>query len=149
MKATRANLLGEFTGKLDGLIYYRSRYTGKLYVRKQWEFKNHPAHPQFRSAQQAIFALQPSEAYIRNFKDYLLQYNLLPENDAKGAHAWTNLYIKMMYAMQKSLPETVNLSTLTRDQIAEQNLPCGTLKAAIDAGLLPAVKGYGRFTAAL
>ena len=31
MKATRANLLGEFTGKLDGLIYFRRKLNGRLY----------------------------------------------------------------------------------------------------------------------
>jgi hypothetical protein len=147
MKATRANLLGEFTGKLDGLIYYRSRYTGKLYVKKQWKFRNHPEHPRFCNAQQAIFVLQPSAAYIQNLKDYLWLYNKLPENDMGGVHAWTNLYNKMMYAMQKAMPETVNLSNITRQQIVEQNLPCRSLKMAIEAGLLPVVKGYTRFTA--
>ena len=79
MKATRANLLGEFTGKLDGLIYYKSRQTGKLYVRRQWEFHNHPAHPGFATAQKAIYAIKPSEGYKQNLKDYLLSYNKLPE----------------------------------------------------------------------
>lgn len=150
MKATRANLLGEFTGKLDGLIYYRSRRTGKLYVRRQWRFRNpHPAHPQFRSAQRAIFALQPSQAYIANFRDYLGQYLLLPESEYHPAHAWTNLYVRMMFAMQKANPETVNLATITREQITEQNLPCHSLKLAIEAGLLPEVRGYQRYTAEL
>ncbi|PKN72728.1 MAG: hypothetical protein CVU50_06215 [Candidatus Cloacimonetes bacterium HGW-Cloacimonetes-3] len=149
MKATRANLLGEFTGKLDGLIYYRSRQTGKLYARKQWEFRNHPQHPRFRNVQQAIFALKPSQEYIQNLKDYLWLYNKLPENDMRGVHAWTNLFNKMMYAMQKAMPETVDLSTITRRQIVEQNLPCRSLKTAIEAGLLPLVKGYDRFRAEL
>lgn len=149
MKATRANLLGEFTGKLDGLIYYRSRYTGKLYTRKQWEFKNHPEHPRFRKVQQAIFALKPSPEYIQNIKDYLWLYNKLPENDMRGAHAWTNIYNKLMYAMQKAMPENVCLSSISRQQITEQNLPCHNLKTAIEAGFLPVVKGYGRFTAEL
>jgi len=148
MKATRANLLGEFTGKLDGLIYYRSRRTGKLYVRRQWSFKQpHPAHPQFRSAQRAIFALQPSQVYINNFRDYLGQYNLLRESEYKPAHAWTNLYIRMMFALQKANPETVNLASITRQQIAEQNLPCRSLAQAVQAGLLPAVRGYERYSA--
>lgn len=147
MKATRANLLGEFTGKLDGLIYYRSRYTGKLYVKRQWKFKNHPEHPRFRSVQQAIFALKPSPDYIQNIKDYLWLYNKLPANELRGAHAWTNIYSKMMYAMQKAMPDNVSLESITRQQIMEQNLPCRNLRMAIETGLLPKVKGYNRFTA--
>jgi hypothetical protein len=149
MKATRANLLGEFTGKLDELIYYRSRRTGKLYVRRGWKFKHHPAAPQFSSANKAIFALQPSEGYKDNMRDYLMQYNKSPEYEHKPLWAWTNVYSKLMFAMQKAFPGTVDLKTITRIQIGDQNLPCVTLKAAIDAGLLPKVKGYERFVAQL
>ncbi|MDY0152465.1 MAG: hypothetical protein RBS43_09355 [Candidatus Cloacimonas sp.] len=147
MKATRANLLGEFTGKLDGLIYYRSRITGKLYVRRQWEMKDHPAFPAFSSANRAIFVLNPSAAYKQNLKDYLQLYNMLPDEANKPMNSWTNIYVKLMFAMQKALPETVDLKTITRTQIEQQSLPCHTLKTAIEAGLLPAVKCYTRFTA--
>ena len=149
MKATRANLLGEFTGKLDGLIYYRSRLNGKLYVRRQFSFKNHPGHPRFREVQQAIFALQPSPGYIQDLKTYLMQYNLLQIKEGQALRSWTNLYVRLMYAMQKANPESVNLATITREQIDQQDLPCKSLQAAITAGLLPAVKGYERFTANL
>jgi len=37
--------------------------------------------------------------------------------------------------------------TITREQIFSQNLPCKTLKDAIDAGLLPRVNGYERWQA--
>jgi len=53
----------------------------------------------------------------------------------------------MMFALQKANPETVNLASITREQIAEQNLPCCTLAQAIQAGLLPAVRGYERYSA--
>ncbi len=144
MKATRANLLGEFTGKLDGLIYYRRRSNGKLYVRRQFSFKYHPAHAGFSSAQKAIYAINPSEGYKRDLKDYLNCYNKLPESDYKSYQAWTNIYAKLMFAMQKAMPETVDLGKLTREQIEQQNLPCRTVKAAVEAGLLPLVKGYER-----
>jgi len=146
MKATRANLLGEFTGKLDGLIYYRSRRTGKLYVRKQWTFTDHPRHAQYTAIQKNIFALQPSQGYIRDIKDYLLQYNLLPEGAIKPLYSWNNAYVKLMFAMQKAMPETVDLASISREQIVTQNLPCRSIKAAIEAGLLPEVRGYERFT---
>jgi len=111
MKATRANLLGEFTGKLDRLIYYRSRLNGKLYVRRQFSFKNHPGHPRFREVQQAIFALQPSPGYIQDLKTYLMQYNLLQIKEGQALRSWTNLYVMLMYAMQKANPESVNLAS--------------------------------------
>ncbi|PKN73267.1 MAG: hypothetical protein CVU50_02945 [Candidatus Cloacimonetes bacterium HGW-Cloacimonetes-3] len=149
MKATRANLLGEFTGKLDGLIYYRSRRTGKLYVRRQWESRNHPAAPQFSSANKAIFALQPSDAYKNNLRDYVMLYNKLPIAAYKTLWTWTNAYSMLMFAMQKAMPGVVDLPTITREQITSQSLPCISVKAAIEAGLLPPVKLYSRFNAVI
>ena len=146
MKATRANLLGEFTGKLDGLIYYRRSFDGKLLVRRQWKFVDHPAHAGFASSQRKIFALQPSAEFIQDMKLYLLLYNQLPDCAIKPIQAWSNLYVKLMFALQKAMPDTVNLQTITRQQIEAQNLPCRSLCAAIEAGLLPQVSGYQRFT---
>jgi len=145
MKATRANLLGEFTGKLDGLIYYRSRHNGKLYVRRQWKFKHHPSHAPFAARMQNLKALAPSAGYLRDLKDYLPLYNRLPDNAGKELNCWNNLYVKLMFALENAFPDTVNLATLTREQIQVQNLPCRTVKTAVEAGLLPLVKGYGRF----
>ncbi|MBW6514090.1 MAG: hypothetical protein K0B87_04980 [Candidatus Syntrophosphaera sp.] len=144
MRTTRAKLLGEFTGKLDGLIYYRRRPGGKIYARKQFTFKKHPGQPAFAGAQKAIYALKPSAGYKRDLKDYLLLYNQLAENAEKPAETWTNLYNKLMFAMQKALPGQVVLKNITRAQITEQNLPCATVKDAVEAGLLPAVKDYER-----
>ncbi len=149
MKATRANLLGEFTGKLDGLIYYKSRINGKLYVRKQWTFQNHPHHPEFAAIQRNLFCLKPSPAFIQDLKDYLYAYNRDSRYQGKEQHAWNNLYVKMMFALEKAFPGTVNLATLSRLQIVSQNLPCRTVKAAVEAGLLPVVKGYARFVGEL
>jgi len=36
----------------------------------------------------------------------------------------------------------IDLSTLTREDIIENNLPCRTVKQAIEAELLPVVPGY-------
>ena len=144
MKATRANLLGEFTGKLDDLIYYRRRPGGKIYVRKQFKFENHPGQPGFASAQKAIYALKPSAGYQRNLKDYLILYNKLSGSTGNNAQAWTNIYNKLMFAMQKKMQ--VQLKTIPREQITQSNLPCRTVKEAIEAGLLPEVKDYERFT---
>jgi hypothetical protein len=149
MKATRANLLGEFTGKLDGLIYYRSKRTGKLYVRRQGVAKQNAGMPLFSSANKAIFALHPSEAYKNNLRDYVLLYNKLPIAAYKPLWTWTNAYSMLMFAMQKAMPGVVDLRSITREQITSQNLPCISVKDAVEAGLLPEVKLYSRFTAQL
>lgn len=146
MKATHAHLLGEFTGHLDELIYYRNKKNGKLYVRRRFKFKNHPAHPVFTKIIQNIYALAPSEEYKQNLQTYVALFNTnLPEGK-KPLHTWTNAYTILMFALQKAFPETVNLSTLTRDQIHSQNLPCNCVKQAIEAGLLAPVKNYELLT---
>ncbi len=146
MKATRAHLLGEFTGKLDGLIYYRRNNNGKLYVRRQFRFKNHPCHAGFRSATKAIHTLKPSAGYKQDLIDYMYGYNKLPQSKLQSSQSWVNIYAKLMFAMQKAMPETVDLRTISREQIAAQNLPCISVKVAVEAGLIPQVKDYQRFT---
>ena len=51
----------------------------------------------------------------------------------------------MMWNMQKTMPDQVDLKTITKEQIYDNNLPCKTLKQAIEAGLLPEVEGYQRW----
>ncbi len=53
MNAARAYLKGEFTGKLDNLIYYRRKPGGKIYVRKQFTFRNQTGQTGFAGALRA------------------------------------------------------------------------------------------------
>ena len=91
------------TGTVDDMILYRNKSGTKLYARKTFTLKGHPSHAPFRSAQQAIYALQPSEGFKQNLRDYLIAYNRLPENQDREAHAWNNLYNKLMFAMQRTM----------------------------------------------
>ncbi len=147
MKVKTRSIPGDLTGKVDDLILYRNRSGNKLYARKRFSLENHPSHAPFRTAQQAIYALGPSEGYKQNLRDYLTAYNLLPQNEGREAHAWNNLYNKLMFAMQRQTG--IPLATLTREIIEEQNLPCRSVKTAVEAGLLPMVKGVERLGAAL
>ena len=147
MKVKYKYNLSGYGGKLDGLIYYTDKRSGKTFARRTFELKNHPAHTPFRNAQRQIYALKPAEAYKLQLLDYCMSYNRLPVAETKQLYSWCHVYNKMMWAMQRNLPETVSLATITREQIYEQNLPCKTLKAAIDAGLLPKVNGYERWQA--
>jgi len=132
-------------GKLDDLIYYVDKATGQTLGRKAFTFTDHPGQPAFRSAQQQIYALHPSKDYQLNLIDYIRAYNNLPQNRYQPLRTWSNAFNKLMYALQKKLPGQVDLQTITRSQIIQQNLPCRTVKAAIQAGLLPEVKDYERW----
>jgi hypothetical protein len=145
-KVKSARMLQGIAGNVDGMIYYVNKRTGLTLARKMFKFKNHPGQPAFRTAQKKIYAIHPSQAYQMNLRDYLALYNGLEANEQKQLTTWSNVYNKLMFAMQKAMPEKVDLKTITRAQIESQNLPCRTLKAAIDAGLLPKVKGYERLT---
>jgi len=143
MKRESKHIPADFTGSVDELIFYRHKANGKIYARKRFTFKNHPGQAPFASAQKAIYALQPSQAYRQNLSDYLIGYNKLKINDGREVIAWTNLYNKLMFAMQKQLG--IALTGITREMIVQQNLPCQTVKAAVEAGLLPKVPDYERF----
>ena len=89
--------------------------------------------------------IQPSEGYKQNLRDYLLAYNSMKENQNKLMLTWNNLFLKLMFAMEKANP-AVDLTALTREQIYVDDLPCKTVKNAIEAGFLPAVDCFQRFT---
>ncbi len=147
MKVTYKYNLSGYRGKLDGLIYYIDKRSGKSLARREFTFKNHPAHTPFRLAQRQIYALTPSAAYKMNLYDYCMSYNTLPEAEYKKLYSWCHVYNKLMWAMQKLMPDQVDLKTISRELIMSQNLPCKSLKDAIEAGLLPKVNGYERFDA--
>ena len=147
MRVKTRSIPGNLTGKVDDLVLYRHRYGNKLYARKVGVFVDHPGQEPFRTAQQAIYALGPSEGYRQNLRDYLIAYNLLPENEGREAHAWNNLYNKLMFAMQRQTG--IPLATLTREMINDMDMPCRSVKAAVEAGLLPMVKGVERYSESL
>jgi len=89
--------------------------------------------------------IQPSDAYKQNFKAYLFGYNELKENLDRPALNWYNIYVRMLFAMQEQYTQ-VSLLTLSRAQIVAENLPCRTVRAAVEAGLLPEVTDYERLT---
>jgi hypothetical protein len=51
-----------------------------------------------------------------------------------------------MANMAKLYPE-IDLKTITREQIYQENLPCISVKKAVEAGVLPQVNGYERMEA--
>ncbi|HQP62758.1 MAG TPA: hypothetical protein PK713_01745, partial [Candidatus Cloacimonas sp.] len=93
-----------------------------------------------------IFALQPSEVYKNDLRLYLLRHNGLKANRYKQLRSWVNLYHLLMANMAKLYPE-IDLKTITREQIYQENLPCISVKKAVEAGVLPQVNGYERMEA--
>jgi hypothetical protein len=57
---------------------------------------------------------------------------------------WSSFYMKLMYDMAKA-DNSIILSTLTREEIYTRELPCISVKRAVEAGLLPVVYDYQSF----
>jgi len=132
------------TGRMDDRVYYYHPGLDCILSRKYVKQQPNAQAQRYKIIMANLKTLNPSAAYIRNFKDYAILYNKLCSNRNKAECNWRNLFIKMMFAMAKANPD-IDLATLSREQIHENNLPCITVKAAIEAGLLPNVRNSGRF----
>ncbi len=145
MKAHFKYGLNGFTGTVDEAVYYYNPKLRKCLMRK-YKYPDNPVNTERTiSIMSNLKLLQPSEGYRLNFYDYLLCYNECKEYQHKPLISWNNAWLKMMFALQKAMPEQVNLKTITREQIYAQNLPCISLRDAIDAGLLPMMPDYKRW----
>ena len=140
MKAVVRQGIKGFSGKLDGAIYYYHPGIKRTLMRKAPKMPVQAQNHEYRMISQQIKAIEPSEAYRHDFRMYL---NTLRDRDESlRLPSWYSLYIKMLWAMQAKYPQQVNLKTITKAQILEQQLPCRSVKCAVEAGLLPEVPGY-------
>ncbi len=138
MKATFKSYMHGYTGKLDGIVYYyhpiKQICMGRRYVKPQ----ESTANIRLRAVMANLKLLQPSEGYINDIKHYIFRYNDKQPSKKNLLISWNNLFVKLMFAMVKANPN-VDLATLSREQVFAQDLPCQSVKKAVDAGLLPAV----------
>lgn len=148
MKTTFKYNLQGLTGKMDDKIFYYHPGKREVYVRSYVRAKRNPSAEKMQTVMQNLKLIQPSAAYIRDLKDYLILYNKLRKNQNAKLITWMNLYLKIMFALQKKYSE-VDLTTLSREQIYRQQLPCRSVCEAVLAELLPAVRNYHGLTAQL
>ncbi|MDD4310403.1 MAG: hypothetical protein PHO32_08490 [Candidatus Cloacimonetes bacterium] len=144
MKATVKEGIKGFSGKLDGAIYYYHPRLKRTLMRRMPDMPIQEQNIALGNAARQIKALEPSEGYRNDFQLYLMK--LRDRDESITLPSWYSLFVKMLWAMQKQLPETVDLKTITRSQIVEQNLPCRSVKTAVEAGLLAAIPGYKYMT---
>jgi hypothetical protein len=134
-----------YSGASDGVVYYYHPRAKLCLAREYVVPDNKPNTDRTKAIMANLKLIMPSAAYKQNFKDYLYGYNDLKEHRDKPALSWYNLYIRLLFAMQQSVPG-VSLLTLSRTQIYAENLPCKTVAAAVEAGLLPLIPDYERLT---
>jgi hypothetical protein len=146
MKVLFKHLIAGYTGKMDDAVIYYNKYLNKVIIRKIGKLTLGAHHARFKAISQNIYSLHPSQGYKDDLYRYALALRKQKAHRYDGILVWNNLYSKIMYAMAKAYPETVDLATLTRAQIETDNLPCRCVRLAVDADLLPWVKGYEALT---
>jgi len=133
--------LAGYTGKADGLIYCYNRKSGKVYARRKVQPKITAHNHKTGSITANLHSLKPSTGFKNDLRLYSLRYNGLPQNAEKNVYSWVNLYLIMMHKLAEVYPE-VDLSTITREYIYAHNLPCISIKRAVETGLLPEVQDW-------
>lgn len=135
MKVVLKQRIKGMSGQLDGLIYYYHPRLKRTLARKSPTMPVQPQNVEYGNISRQIKALEPSAAYRNDFRIYL---SYLRDSDESVTYpSWYSLYIKMLWAMQAKYPETVDLKTITREQVESANLPCRTVQAAAQDGLIP------------
>lgn len=140
MRATMKYGIRGLEGKLDGLVYYTIAGKDIMIARRLPRyFEPTQQHTDYADINHNLRKIKPCQAYKDDFKMYFGLYRSLPEANQNSVQ-WYNLYIAMMWDMQKA--GLVDLKVITRQLIYDNNLPCISVKAAVEAGLLPEVTNY-------
>jgi hypothetical protein len=145
MKVLFKHMINGYVGKADDSVIYYNRRLNRCFVRRRPTNQDHPRHQPFAEIIRNIALIKPSAGYKKDLEWYLELYNQLKDNRYKPVMCWNNLYLKLLFAMQNTVDD-VNLATITRAEIYERDLPCISLVSVIEAGLLPRVKDYERFS---
>lgn len=131
-------------GTSNGIIYYMVPGCNKIIGRRMPKMPHQPMNDVYKNISTALKAINPSQEFRQNLRDYLA---VLKDNDESVTWLnWHNVYIKLMWNLAANYPN-VNLETITREQIMAEDLPCKSVNEAIDAQLLPVVRGYSHYSA--
>lgn len=140
MKVRFKNLIGGYTGQADDSVIYFHPGMNRYIVRRKPVHKINSGNNRFAAICNSLSQLPLSPAYVEDFKLYHKLYNRLPPNRERQLPAWNNLWKKMMWNMQRIYG--TELIGITYADIIGNQLPCICVKAAVEAGLLPKVKGW-------
>jgi hypothetical protein len=142
MKVFFKNNIMAYSGKCDGLVYYYNSKLGRMMTRKWVTPKTSSQNILFSQISANLKALNLSESYKQDLRDYTIRYSTLKEFQTKPCLNWHSVFTKIMWAMKDALG--LDLTTITREQIETDNLPCRTVKQAVEAGYIPVVRNYER-----
>ena len=144
MRVTFKNMVHSYSGKCDGLVYYYNRKFHREIVRQLPVFKATQQNNRFGEIAANLKALEISAGYKNDLRMYTELYSSRRENWKNPVSGWYNVFMKLMWAMSKDMG--LDLKTLTREQIETEQLPCITVKSAVEAGYLTEVRDYQNLT---
>lgn len=141
MRAHFAWGINSYSGRQEGVVFCHYRRENIVLVRKyQYPTLTENNH-KLGSITANLHSIQPSDGYKQDMKNYQWRYNTLRENEGKTIRSWVNMYLKLMREMARR-DASIDLQTITRDEIYARDLPCISVKRAVEAGLLPVVYDY-------
>lgn len=151
-KIKYASFVTGLSGKSGTTVFYRSTSPAFGYMRnhvtptytetnKNRGEEFHNLGVQFRSL---------SAAAKTDFQDYARKYRLLPASGsgeiAVRANNGMAVFVKMMWNLSREDPESIQLRSITINDITTLFF-LDSVKAAVNAGYLPAVDGYEEYDA--
>ncbi len=148
MKVIMGPNRGKPPSKKEGIVYC-SYNDGDVLIGRRYVYpKLSEQNAKTGAITANLFRINPSEGYKQDLRDYIRLYNSSPWGEDKPFHSWNNLYLRLMHAMAKADP-TIDLRTLTREDIYARDLPCISVKRAVEAGLLKTLRGCELYTSEL
>ncbi|PKN71418.1 MAG: hypothetical protein CVU50_10105 [Candidatus Cloacimonetes bacterium HGW-Cloacimonetes-3] len=143
MKARMQFGMTPISGKAGELVFCYNRRTGGMYAREYKYPTLTENHHKMGGVARNLFAVKPADDFKYDCRTYAYLYANSRKNRGVKIWTWSNCYLHLMYALAKAQPE-IDLSTLTREEIYAQDLPCISIKRAVEAGLLEQVDNYNR-----
>lgn len=145
MKVTFMTGLPGLSGRYREIVYCRDKVSGTYYARRNTYPELSVENERIGSISSRLFQIKPSEGFKADMRRYLDSYNSLRVNREKPMRSWSALYIRMMYEMARQDPG-IDLRNLSRQSIFELDLPCKSIKRAVEAGILPQTEFWEIYT---
>jgi hypothetical protein len=144
MKVVFKNMINGYVGLADDLIFYYHPRLNRILARRKPVSRLTAHKVYFGNVSRNLMSLDPSQDYVNDLKTYAERTYNVPEFGGIRP-LWNNLYMKLMYGLKALYPD-IDLLNLTRATIYAVNMPCITVKRAVEAGLLPPVRNYEQLT---
>jgi len=141
MKAKLKVMLPGFTGNMDDVVIYYNAKLNKYIVRRKVTPKFTPDNSIVKEIHAFRRRINVSDSYLDDCREYIRLFNQKFRKQGRAMSTWPNVYMKVMRALKEQYP-AINFKTLTRQQIIDQNLPCRTIRAAVEAHYLEKVPDY-------